>query len=170
MIRQRLALCVTALVFGASVSGCGTGKDPGSANPGSDDAVAQKVAAALAERGDGKVQGAAYVAGLYTQMAAADAWMSSVASGPSDKLIIVKLFGAFHPQHSVLRGQVPAPATTLITVFDITTGRTLANEFVDAPAPDVMNAGKSGASVVPDGKTYRDLRSFGSPRPLSVGG
>jgi hypothetical protein len=161
------------LLISASASGCANaGHQDRTSLVSAEQTTAQSVADALVARGSGKATYAAYVATSYAAWVAGDKERANAqpgAASPTDKILIVKVVGDFVPDTHRLPGS-PAPhKTMLMTVFDVTRNTTLMNTFASTAAPDVEQAGEVGAAAAPDGKTYEDLRQYGSPQQLSVG-
>jgi hypothetical protein len=112
---------------------------------------AQQIADALIDRGRGTATAAAYVKTTFGTFRHA----LRGEHGPHDsghQILVVKVYGDFHPDHSVPCCQAPAPATVMYTVHDLSTHSTLQTSFSGGDAPDLTGHTDS---------TYADLRLMG---------
>ena len=118
----------------------------------------------LASQPRGKAVAAAYVVstlGEYEGALPPESRLSALAS-PSDEIVVVKVFGTFPDAH---RGPIgpSTDATTIIEVFDITTGMTVETTFMTGPESADLPGAPAAATPV-----YADLRQLGTPVALKL--
>jgi hypothetical protein len=136
-----------------------------------DTIIAQQIANGLMARSrvPPKPDAAAYVRTTWGAYGAA-VNESDAVRWPSmgDWVLVVKVCGDFVPEHSVPRGETPAPASLLLAVYDRTKAETIGSTFTNGTCPDVPG---SKAAKGPDRNkkaTFVDLRDLGTPVSLNV--
>jgi hypothetical protein len=157
--------CVALLL---SAVACGQSREvtvrtASSSTTASEDQIARDLARSLIARGNGSTKAAAYVKTTRATLVAADASQPDTDTAlPTDELLVVKVYGSFHPEHSVPAGR-PAPATILLCVYNLRTSQIIETEFSGGGGADVTGDPR-------DGTGPNDLRKMGTPRPIPISG
>jgi hypothetical protein len=162
---MRLACGTTLLAATLALSGC-TGNDAGKqsqpramATLTVDDRLALDLAKGLAARVTGEVTSAAYVVGTY------QGWQGSPGRrglptthqiAPTDKVLVVKIFGDFVSNHSRPAGASVGRDSQAVIVFNATQSRGVMSGF--------------GGGMAPHGNAVEDpqLVALGSPQAISL--
>jgi hypothetical protein len=134
-----------------------------SSTSASDAAIAQRIANNAA--GQGKAEAAAYVKTTWAKYVTVvpDSAGATDAVQSSDPVLVIKVYGSFISNGSLLPGMTPPHVTVIISVYDLRNSTSVAATELTGPAPDV-----TGGADVPGKKVYADLRLMGTPQQLSV--
>lgn len=125
-----------------------------------DDLLAHDVAIRLAARLSGEVTSAAYVVGTYRQWQGNPGRRGLPTTSqikPTDKVLVVKVFGSFISNHSRLAGSTPSLDGEAMLVYNATRRAGVMSGFGGAPVP-------ARRAAVDDPQ----LVALGSPRAITM--
>jgi hypothetical protein len=167
----RIPSLLLAVMLCAATAACGyrsiPGGNPSSASSTDSPATAQAqqvVDNTLAAQPAGAASAAAYVETTFSKYLAtipAQFRQPSPIASPTDKVLVIKIFGAFADPAGLAGGSMPKP-TTFLVIYDETLGRGIeATSFAAPETPDISSNAPSSSGAI-----YADLRLLGTPNAL----
>lgn len=132
--------------------------------------TAQAIVDKLEHRNPGKATGAAFAEttrDAYEQSLPPESRNGISVGSRADKLLVIKVVGAFTPVHSEPGiGPGSPPVSTLIAVYDEALDAIVENTYLNEPSTaDVPNAPPGAAAS--SAPIYADLRALGGPTALT---
>ncbi|MGA3058357.1 MAG: hypothetical protein ABSE70_10050 [Candidatus Limnocylindrales bacterium] len=153
-------LVAGVLCLGVLVGGCSSAATP-TPPPGSSQATAERIFRTLvAAQEQGHVSAAAWVEstfGEYQAIQSPEERHTPAGASPSDKVIVVKLYGQFPNAHSGPK-DVNKDANVIVQCYDLALETPLETIYYAGPEPADIPA-----APMSSGETYLDLRKLGTP-------